>query len=50
MHISQLANQFVKDPHSLVKTGQIVQVRVLEVDVGRKRIALSMKQQLCGLD
>ena len=43
VHISQLANQFVKDPHSLVKTGQIVQVRVLEVDVARKRIALSMK-------
>ncbi|EPJ51757.1 MAG: RNA-binding S1 domain-containing protein [Osedax symbiont Rs2] len=43
VHISQLANQFVKDPHSIVKTGQIVQVRVLEVDAQRKRIALSMK-------
>ena len=43
VHISQLANQFVKDPHSVVKTGQIVQVRVLEVDAQRKRIALSMK-------
>jgi len=44
VHISQLANQFVKDPHSVVKTGQIVQVRVLEVDAQRKRIALSMKR------
>ncbi|EPJ51758.1 MAG: S1 RNA binding domain-containing protein [Osedax symbiont Rs2] len=43
LHISQLANQFVKDPRCVVKTGQIVQVRVLEVDAQRKRIALSMK-------
>jgi len=43
VHISQLANQFVKDPHAIVKTGQIVQVRVLEVDVQRKRLSLSMK-------
>ena len=43
VHISQLANQFVKDPHTVVKTGQIVQVRVLEVDVQRKRLSLSMK-------
>lgn len=43
VHISQLANQFVKDPHQIVKAGQIVQVRVTEVDVSRKRIALSMK-------
>ncbi|MEH6442480.1 MAG: Tex family protein [Oceanospirillaceae bacterium] len=45
VHISQLANQFVKDPHTVVKTGQIVQVRVVEVDLARKRIALSMKDE-----
>ena len=43
VHISQLANRFVKDPHDLVKAGEIVKVRVLEVDQARKRIALSMK-------
>jgi uncharacterized protein len=45
VHISQLADQFVKDPHQIVKTGQIVQVKVLEVDESRKRIALSMKSR-----
>ncbi len=45
VHISQLADQFVKDPHQIVKAGQIVQVRVTEVDVQRKRIALSMKKE-----
>lgn len=45
VHISQLADQFVKDPHSIVKTGDIVQVRVTEVDEARRRIALSMKSQ-----
>jgi uncharacterized protein len=43
VHISQLANKFVKDPHTVVKPGQIVSVRVTEVDIKRKRIALSMK-------
>ncbi|MBN3564303.1 Tex family protein [Aliamphritea spongicola] len=43
VHISQLADRFVKDPHSIVKTGDIVSVRVLEVDQPRKRISLSMK-------
>lgn len=43
VHISQLSNQFVKDPHTLVKTGDIVQVRVTDVDETRRRIALSMK-------
>ena len=43
VHISQLANQFVKDPHSIVKTGQIVQVKVLTVDIQRKRLSLTMK-------
>nr|WP_082400078.1 Tex family protein [Neptunomonas antarctica] len=45
VHISQLADQFVKDPHSVVKTGDIVQVRVTDVDEARRRIALSMKSQ-----
>lgn len=45
VHISQLANRFVKDPHELVKAGDIVQVRVVEVDIARKRIGLSMKDE-----
>lgn len=44
VHISQLADQFVKDPHTIVSTGQIVSVRVIEVDSKRRRIALSMKK------
>ena len=43
VHISALANSFVKDPHSVVKAGDIVKVKVLEVDLARKRIALSMR-------
>ncbi len=43
VHISALANQFVKDPHAVVKTGDVVKVKVMEVDVQRKRIALSMR-------
>lgn len=43
VHISALADKFVKDPQTVVKAGQIVKVRVLEVDVDRKRIALSMR-------
>jgi uncharacterized protein len=43
VHISQLANRFVKNPHEVVKVQQKVQVTVLEVDLARKRIALSMK-------
>lgn len=43
VHISQLSDRFVSDPHTVVSSGQIVQVRVLEVDEKRKRIALSMK-------
>lgn len=43
VHISQLADRFVSDPHEVVKSGAIVQVRVVEVDVARRRIALSMK-------
>jgi uncharacterized protein len=43
VHISALANKFVKDPHKVVKTGDIVTVKVIEVDSDRKRIALSMR-------
>lgn len=43
VHISMLANHFVKDPHTVVKAGDIVKVKVLEVDQERKRIALSMR-------
>lgn len=44
VHVSALADKFVKDPHTVVKPGQIVTVRVLEVDVKRQRIALSMRR------
>ena len=43
VHVSQLANRFVSDAREVVKTGQIVKVKVLEVDVPRGRISLSMK-------
>lgn len=43
VHISQLADVFVKDPSDVVKAGQILKVTVMEVDVARKRIALSAK-------
>jgi len=44
VHISELANRFVSDPSEVVKLHQHVQVKVLEVDIPRKRIAFSMKQ------
>ncbi|SFM68148.1 Tex family protein [Shimia aestuarii] len=44
VHVSQLADRFVKDPHEVVKAGDVVKVRVTEVDVARKRIGLSMKK------
>jgi uncharacterized protein len=44
VHVSQLADRFVKDPHEVVKAGDVVKVRVVEVDVARKRIALTMKK------
>ncbi len=44
VHVSQLADRFVKDPHEVVKTGQVVKVTVTEVDVPRKRIGLTMKK------
>ena len=43
VHISELADRFVKDPREVVKAGDVVKVRVKEVDVARKRIALTMK-------
>jgi uncharacterized protein len=44
VHVSQLADRFVKDPHEVVKAGDVVQVRVVEVDVPRKRIGLTMRK------
>ncbi|HEY1226634.1 MAG TPA: helix-hairpin-helix domain-containing protein, partial [Ramlibacter sp.] len=43
VHVSQLSNKFVNDAREVVKTGDIVKVKVLEVDVARKRISLTMK-------
>lgn len=43
VHISMLSNSFVEDPHSVVKAGDVVKVKVIEVDVARKRIALTMR-------
>jgi protein Tex len=43
VHISQLANKFVKDPHEVVKVNQRVKVKVVSVDLDRRRIALTMK-------
>jgi uncharacterized protein len=44
VHVSQLADRFVKDAHEIVKAGDVVKVRVLEIDMARKRISLSMKK------
>ena len=44
VHVSQLADRFVKDPHEVVKAGDVVKVRVVEVDVKRKRIGLTMRR------
>ena len=44
VHVSQLADRFVKDPHEVVKAGDVVNVTVTEVDVARKRIGLSMRK------
>ena len=43
VHVSALSNHFVKDPHEVVKAGQVVKVKVLEVDLPRQRIALTMR-------
>jgi uncharacterized protein len=43
VHISELADRFVRDPHEVVRVGQTIQVRVLGVDLDRRRIALSAR-------
>ncbi|MEN9373308.1 MAG: hypothetical protein RIR79_860 [Pseudomonadota bacterium] len=43
VHVSQLAHKFVSDAREVVKTGDIVKVQVMEVDIPRKRISLTMK-------
>ena len=43
VHVSALAERFIKDPHSVVKAGDVVRVKVLEVDLARSRIALTMR-------
>jgi uncharacterized protein len=43
VHISALSNTFVKDPREVVKAGDVVRVKVMEVDVPRRRIGLSMR-------
>ncbi|HLO91662.1 MAG TPA: Tex family protein [Lentimicrobium sp.] len=43
VHLSQMANRYIKDPNEVVKLTQQVKVKVLEIDVARKRISLSMK-------
>jgi uncharacterized protein len=45
VHVSQLADRFVKDPHEVVTAGDVVRVRVVEVDVARRRIGLSMRRE-----
>lgn len=48
VHVSELSDHFVRDPREVVKVGDIVKVRVIDVDVARKRIALSMKSKASG--
>jgi len=43
VHVSALSNKFVKDPRDVVKAGELVKVKVLEIDLARKRIALTMR-------
>jgi uncharacterized protein len=45
VHLSQLADRFIKDAHEVVKAGDVVKVRVVEVDIKRKRIGLTMRRQ-----
>ena len=44
VHVSQLADRFVKDAHEVVKAGDVVKVRVVDIDIARKRISLSMRR------
>jgi uncharacterized protein len=46
VHISELADRFVKDPQEVVTVGQKLKVRVLDTDVARKRIALSARSEI----
>ena len=48
VHISELADKYVSDPREVVKAGDVVKVRVLDVDLKRQRVALSMKKQSDG--
>ena len=43
VHISQISNRFIKHPREVLKVGDIVRVKVLSVDIAKKRIALTMK-------
>ncbi|HCP55623.1 MAG TPA: hypothetical protein DIU04_12890, partial [Pseudomonas sp.] len=43
VHISALSEKFIKDPHEAVKAGEVVKVKVMEVDIPRNRIALTMR-------
>jgi uncharacterized protein len=43
VHVSAMSTKFIKDPHEVVKAGQVVKVKVLDVDVKRQRIALTMR-------
>jgi uncharacterized protein len=43
VHISSMTNTYISDPREVVKTGDVVKVKVMEVDVARKRISLSMR-------
>jgi uncharacterized protein len=43
VHISQMSDKFIKSPHEIVGVGDVINVKVLSVDLERKRIALSMK-------
>jgi protein Tex len=48
VHVSHLADRFIKDPNDAVKVGEIVKVKVLAVDIPRKRISLSIKEAIKG--
>jgi uncharacterized protein len=50
VHVSALSNSFVKDPHDVVKAGQVVKVKVLEVDLARQRIALTIDRKSTRLN
>lgn len=45
VHVSALADRFVKDPHEVVKVGDVVRVKVVDVDIARKRVGLTMRLQ-----